>query len=234
MPQEKTVTPLGELFWVFTTEKGRKVKKDQNTEVDQFQASLRMLKTSPELKAFQDKVEAFWQANKPKGKRFKSNGIKPEKVYKLDKKGNKVLDKDDMPVLEETDYMMISAWSYTEWPAKNGKPPQEKKIPTFNAKGNQVSEDGYVPFKGKRVKIGNESVGWLSITMAIYITPDEKNAGVTLYLNAVQLKTLKPFEGVMVLATPEYEEGDYVGEDEATGFESHANEPDDIPEDIPL
>lgn len=161
---EKLVTPLGELNWVFIN---GTTKKDLNDN-DRYVASVYFHKDTEEFKEVQAKIEAFWEENKPKGAKLKSNGIKV------------VQEKDDDEYVD-TDMMSINFWTGPTFP--DGK---DKHIRTFNARGSEVS-------LGNK-KIGNGSIGSISGAMAIYDNGPAAR-GVTLYLNAIQLKKFVEFEG---------------------------------------
>lgn len=147
-----------------------------------YKASLRFLKDSEEHKIIQDKIDKFWAENKPgTAKSMKSCGLTTEKVDGV-----------------ETGYMLFTMQTATTFP--DGKP---KVISVHNAAGKKVS-------MGDK-KIGNGSIGYLSGAIDIYTVPKTKQAGVTFYLNAIQLTKFVEFTGSTILATPE--EG-WTGEDE--------------------
>jgi hypothetical protein len=183
----KLVTPVGELAWVFITDQG---KKDLNGN-DRFVASVSFHKDSAEFKEVEAKIDAFWAANKPKGSKLKSNGIKVVQT-KTDQK-----DSDGEPVYEDTDMRSVNFWTGITYP--NGKP---KVIKIHNAKGSEIS-------LGDK-KIGNGSMGAISGAMGLY---DQGVAarGVTLYLNAIQLKKFVEFTGGDAGFENNSEEGDFEG-----------------------
>lgn len=131
---ERMVTPKGELAWVFITGTG---KKDLNDN-DRFVASVKYKVDSAEHKKVEAILSEFWEENKPKGRKQKSNGLR------LEEKDGK-----------ETGYVLLSFWTGLTFP--DGK---AKVIKTYNAKGAEVA-------LGNK-KIGNGSIGSISGAMAIY------------------------------------------------------------------
>jgi len=112
---QKIVTPIGELAWVFITGKG---KEDLNGK-PRYCASIRYKNDSPELKSVTSVIMEFWDENKPKGKaKPKSTGIKEE----FDKEGN------------PTGYTMLNFWTGIEFPDGSAK-----VVKTYNAKGVEVA-----------------------------------------------------------------------------------------------
>ncbi len=153
MSTQKFVPPIGTLNWVFITGKGKKDLQDN----DRFVASLVYKKDSAEHKQIVETLDAFWEANKPKGAKMKSNGLHVIK----DKQGN------------ETDEVSLAFWTGIVYPDGTNK-----VIQLFNAKGAKIS-------LGDK-KIGNGSRGTISGVMAIYDNGPAAR-GVTLYLNAIQI-----------------------------------------------
>jgi hypothetical protein len=192
---EKLVTPIGELNWVFITDQG---KKDLNGN-DRFVASVRFHKDSAEFKAVQKQINDFWNANKPKGAKLKSNGIQvvKEKTDEVDSEGD--------AVYEETEMRDISFWTGTTFPNGNAK-----VIKTHNSRGSEVS-------LGSK-KIGNGSIGAISGVMDIY---DQGVAarGVTLYLNAILIKKLVEYTGGDAGFEDVSEDGDFDGTEDDFGNE---------------
>ena len=170
---QKIVTPKGELNWVFIN---GNPKKDLNGN-DRYSVALHFPSDSPDLKLIEDKVNAYWEENKPKGQRMKSNGIKACK----DKEGNL------------TGYTDVVFWTGTRYP--DGK---EKVIKTFNAKNKEVHLD-------ESVRIGNGSIGRVSGSMDLY-SANKAEGGVTLYLNAIQITKLVEY-GANDFAEVEEEDG---------------------------
>ena len=182
----KMVTPVGELVWVFITDQG---KKDLNGN-DRFVATVNLHKDSDEFKEVKAQIDEFWKENKPKGAKLKSNGIKivQEKVEgEVDDEGEQLY--------RDTDMMSINFWTGITFP--NGKP---KVVKIHNAKGSEVS-------LGDK-KIGNGSRGAISGAMGIY-DQGPASRGVTLYLNAIQLKKFVEFTGGDAGFSDNSEDGDF-------------------------
>jgi len=169
---EQLITETGDIHWVFIN--GSTKKKSKSSDVLIYAAEVHFHKDSDELKIVKAKIETFWKENKPKGIKLKSNGIRTvqEKTEELDE--------DDAPIYKDTDFVSISFWTGPKFP--DGK---EKIITVKNARGNEV-------FLGSK-KIGNGSIGRISGVMDIYHV--DGSAGVTLYLNAIQLKKFVEFTG---------------------------------------
>lgn len=167
---QKMNTPLGTLEWVFITGDG---KEDLNGNA-RYTASVYM--TKEELEPFQKAVDAFWEENKPKGARkAKSNGIY---IELKEKNGTRITTKAitqpyDAEEWEPTGRYAIQAWSGVYFP--NG---DKKKVPTYNARGAEVS-------LGNK-SIGNGSKGRLAVGVSIY-SQGPGSVGVTIFLNGVQL-----------------------------------------------
>jgi len=198
MANERIVTPFGELKWIFITGKG---KKDLNDK-DRFVASVCWPEDSPEARAVTERVDAFWEANKGKGWKQKSKGIAPELTKNPETEES-----------EPTGNILISFWTGIKFP--DGK---DKVIKTMNARGVQVSLGS--------IRIGNGSIGAVSGVMAIYDSGPAAR-GVTLYLNAVQIKKLVKYEDDAGFVATEAEDDDFTGEDEDTGFQAQPE--DDLP-----
>jgi hypothetical protein len=151
-----------------------------------YQASVRFKTDDPQLKKFEQEILAFWEENKPKGvKKPFSTGIKAEK------------DKDGNP----TGYTLINFWTSTIW-TKDNSP---KVINVYNAKAEEV--------KGFNKKIGNGSVGYVSGIAAIYST-NATQAGVTLYLNAVQITKFVEYTSGALLAEATNSDEEWTGIEE--------------------
>lgn len=204
-PVEKLVTPVGELAWVFITDQG---KKDLNGN-DRFVASVNLHKDSDEFKEVKAQIDEYWKENKPKGAKLKSNGIKV-----VQEKVEDEFDDDGEQVYRDTDMMSINFWTGITFPAKGGQPPKPKIIKIHNAKGSEVS-------LGDK-KIGNGSMGAISGAMGIY---DQGTAsrGVTLYLNAIQLKKFVEFTGGDAGFSDNSEDGDFEGVEGDFGTEEVGN-----------
>lgn len=173
MSAQKFVTPIGDLAWIFITGKGKKDLQDN----DRFVASVEFKEDSAEHKQVAAMLDKFWEENKPKGAKMKSNGLHQVK----DKEGNL------------TGRISLSFWTGTTYPDGTAK-----VIKLFNAKGAEVSI-------GSK-KIGNGSRGAISGVMAIYDNGPAAR-GVTLYLNAIQLTKFVEYNDDAGFATVADEDG---------------------------
>jgi len=191
----KVISPYGELMHVFISGEGR---EDLNGN-PRYSACIRLHEDSKELKEFQEKIDEFWEEHKPaKIANYKSCGIKRETVP----------NPDDPETRKDTENYLIQFWTSTTFPDGS-----KKVIDIYNAKGKKVTSQMQDKF------IGNGSMGWLSGAMDIY-QANKKEAGVTLYLNAVQLKKFVEYTGSALLATPEdIEDDDFLGLDTDTDVE---------------
>lgn len=150
-PTAAFVSPIGTLKWCYITGEGKENLQGQM----QYTASVYV--TPEEAAPFIEKLEAFWEDNKPKGaKNPKTLGYHEEK------------DKDG----ELTGLIGFTFKTGVVFPDGS-----KKVIDTYNKSRAKVS-------LGTK-RIGNGSRGALSGQMGIYDQPG--NAGVTLYLNAVQI-----------------------------------------------
>lgn len=161
-------TPVGDLEWVFITGEGKEDLQGSPTYTCQ------VVLEGSNAAALQAEIDDFWAANKPKGiDTPKSTGYYDHTTK--DEEGNKV----------ETGKTAFVFKTATTFP--NGSP---KVIKVFNAKGAEVS-------LGDK-KIGNGSRGRIQGAMGIYEVQQKGRtiqAGVTLYLNGVQLTKFVEFVG---------------------------------------
>lgn len=206
----KVESPRGTFEWVVHTGEGKEnlsgdmkyvvnlVLDPQNIEAD---------------KKFIDSIHAFWEANKPKGfkKKPKSLGYKLHDVV-TDDEGNPVLDDEDKKVYDSEGKVFVVFNTSTTWPAKGDEAPKPKVIKVYNAKNVVVDLAGQ--------QIGNGSEGYVSGAMDIYVTK-AKEAGVTLYLNAIQLMKFVEFNQDAGFAVHAEEDG-WTGEAEESPFEGKA------------
>lgn len=181
-PLVKIKTPKAELNWVTIDGEG----KENLSGKMKYVATAVLPKTSPIVA----EIQTFWDENRPNGfksgkktednpKGYKSIGIYPHKVDTGE------LDEDGDKVYKEHDELVELRFSTdTTWP--DGK---AKNIDIYNAKGRKVA----LPAE---TKIGNGSIGCIAGAMGIY-TAEAKgkviDAGVTLYLNAIQILKLEEY-----------------------------------------
>jgi len=165
------ITPIGELHWVVVDGDGIDASMEKDGSKMVFQASLHLASDSKEAKEFKAKLNEVWAQykadNKLKGKP-KSLGYK------------ELTDDNDEPT------GIIEFRAKTNVTFKDGKP---NKVKVFNAKGQDITE----AYAESTTKIGNGSIGRLYVTLRGYSVPG--NAGVSIYLAAVQIAKLVPYEG---------------------------------------
>jgi hypothetical protein len=158
-------------------------------------------------------IEAFWEANKPSGfkKPAKSMGIYAHKVDS----GKK--DEDGKAIFEEDGKMYLAFKTGTSY--ADGK---AKVIQIYNAKARKVS----LP---EGVSIGNGTIGKISGAMGIYQSKTPKgalvDAGVTLYLDAIQIFKLEEFTMDAGFDADESEEGDFEGDENSFEGEDESAKP---------
>lgn len=213
---QKVVTPKGELAWVTITGEG----KENISGKLQYVASIILDPKHKEAdKAFIDSIEEFWADNKPSwmGKRkAKSLGY-----YLCDplrnEAGDVIKDDEDKVQYDPEGRVMVSFKTGTTFPDGS-----TKVVKTYNSKAKEVS-------LGK-LRIGNGSIGFISGAMDIYEVKDNKgkqlDAGITLYLNAIQINKLVEFssdDGFKPSEDDENEEGGWTGDE---GFEGTPAEPE--------
>ena len=193
----KTVTPKGELRWVTITGEG----KENMSGAMQYKADIILDPTNdPVHQAYIDKIDTFWEENKPKGHKRKPKSLGYYLCDKvLDANGDPVKDDEDMFVYQKDGKVSVSFKTATTFPDGSAK-----KVTTRNAKGAEVNLGDTM--------IGNGSMGYLAGAMDIY--SHKANAGVTLYLDAIKLTKLEVFGGANPFAETEDDEDGWTGEDE--------------------
>lgn len=205
---QKVVTPKGELAWVTITGEG----KENISGKLQYVASIILDPKHKEAdKAFIDSIDEFWADNKPSwmGKRkAKSLGY-----YLCDplrnEAGDVIKDDEDKVQYDPEGRVMVSFKTGTTFPDGS-----TKVVKTYNSKAKEVS-------LGK-LRIGNGSIGFISGAMDIYEVKDNKgkqlDAGITLYLNAIQINKLVEFsdDAGFKASEEDDEEGGWTGDE---GFE---------------
>lgn len=173
-PSQAFYTPVGDLEWVIIDGEGK-----DNLQGNKIYSAQVVLDKKQYAEA-KKQVDDFWAANKPKGiKEPKSLGFYEHKVPTDEK------DEDGDTIYEVTGKMTLQMKTGTTY--ADGNP---KKIPVFGPKGQELS-------LGNK-KIGNGSRGRLQGVMAIYtVTAGKKitDAGVTFYLNGVQLSKFVEYVG---------------------------------------
>lgn len=201
----KFMSPKGELEWVTITGEGK-----QNLS-GKFQYVASLVLDEEQAKEVEAELDAFWAANKPKGvKTPKSNGLYPQM-----RKTNET-DEDGEAIKEPTGKFILAFKTGTTWP--DGSP---IKVKTYNAKGKEVALGA--------TKIGNGSIGKIAGSYDIYTnkapgTGKVIDAGITFYLNAIQISKLVEFSDSVGFEADE--DGEWEGTDDSfEGVNDAAEEP---------
>jgi len=198
----KTVTPKGELAWVTITGEG----KENMSGKMQYKVDLILdPQNVPEHKAYIDKIDAFWEDNKPEGfkKKAKSKGYYLCTKL-LDKDGNPQKDDEDAFIYDPKGKISVSFKTGTTFP--DGSP---KVIKVRNAKGKIVNLG--------ETQIGNGSLGYVAGAMGTYQQNKGNvvlSAGVTLYLDELKLTKLVEFSQDAFAGHESDDEDGWTGEDE--------------------
>ncbi|MCI4437682.1 MAG: hypothetical protein JHC33_12820 [Ignisphaera sp.] len=164
-------TPKGVLNWVMITGAGKEPM--DVTKKNKFTATLTLPNDSENCVKLSNIIKDFWSENLPTGfekRPAKSLGFK-ETIHKETRESTGF-----------TDFTFSTDVSFPD--------DAPKVIPTYNAKGEKV-ELGLT-------KIGNGSTGVIHGAMGVYEVKAKGktiDAGVTLYLNAVQIAKLVEFTG---------------------------------------
>ena len=172
-------------------------KKDLKGEM-KFEASLALDTGSEECETLRAIIVDFWDEYNTKNGKCKSLGIKDN---------------------TETNKTLFKFWTNTKF--KDGSP---NKVRIFSA-GTPGAPPPEISLGSKR--IGNESTGHISGTIAIYDV-NAATRGCTLYLNSIQLIDFKPYTG----SDPGFasHEGGYQGEQQELFEEtSKPEEPEEKP-----
>ena len=181
---EKIVTPKAPLMWVCINNAG---KPNMSGKLEFLASILLDPKNDVAHQAFIDKIDTFWEDNRPKTKKKpKSTGYYLND-FLLDEDGEKQYDDDDKALKDPNGKVIVVFKTGTTY--KDGK---AKVIRIRNAKNNEVA-------LGSK-SIGNDSIGRIAGAMDTYVTyrPDSKvvaDAGVTLYLDAIQLTKFVEYSG---------------------------------------
>lgn len=208
MTVAKTVTPKGELEWVTITGEG----KENLSGKMQYVANVVLDPDNvPAHKAYIDSINAFWEANKPKGfkKDAKSNGTYAHTV-RTDE-----TDDEGKPIYEPDGKIYLAFKTGTSFPDGS-----TKVVKTYNSKAREVQLGD--------IKIGNGSIGEISGAMGVYETKGPKgalvDAGVTLYLDAIKISKLVEFSTDAGFDADEDDDEGWTGEEGWTG-DSEAETP---------
>lgn len=194
----KFKSPKGELEWVTIDGDG----KENLSGKMQYLANVVIEADDPIVA----KINEYWEANKPKGfkKDAKSNGMYPHKADSGEK------DETGKAIYEEDGKLYLAFKTGTSYPDGS-----TKKVQIYNAKAAKVE----LP---SGTSIGNGSVGVVSGAMGIYLSKTPKgaivDAGVTLYLDAIQILKLEEFTQDAGFEIEE--DGEFTGDEGWTGDES--------------
>lgn len=187
-------TPKCSMEWAFISGEGRENLKGI------MQYVITAVLTVEQKDELETVLDAFWKENKPKGvKEMKSNGLYPQ-MRKTDK-----TDEDGDPIKEPTGKWCLNFKTSTTWP--DGKP---NKVKVYNAKGGEVQ-------LGDK-KIGNGTEGRILGAYDIYAVKSKAgsitNAGITFYLNGVQVSKLVEFSADQAPDAMDDEEDGWTGLDD--------------------
>lgn len=206
MTTQKITTPKASLEWVTITGEG----KENLSGKMQYVANAVVPADSPIV----EKIKAFWEANKPKGfkKDAKSLGIYPHSIPTDEKdEDGKVIYKEDP---DNVTLAFKTGTTYADGSAK--------VINIYNAKGRKVA----LP---EGVSIGNGTIGCIAGAMGIYANKAPKgnsiiDAGVTLYLNDIQIIKLEEYTQDAGFESHDDEDEAWDGDEGWTGEEESSDE----------
>ena len=211
MAKSKTITgyktPKLPLMWIKIDGEGEESLSGKM----QYLASVLM--TEEQKDALEAELAAFWKENRPAGaKKMKSNGISAE-MRKTDE-----TDEDGDPIKEPTGNYLLQFKTNATWPDGN-----RNKIKIFNAKGK--------PVELGETKIGNGSLGRIDGSYDVYAVKDKQgnvtNAGITFFLNGIQVIKLEEYEANSVEFDADDEEDGWTGDDDS--FEGTSSVEEDSP-----
>lgn len=178
----------GVLKWVFIDGEG----KENLSGVKKYTAQVAL--TPEQAKPYIESIDAFWEVNKVECKYTKAD----EKQNPAHKAGTPKPPA-SMGYKEDDDGNFVFTFS-TNTTYQDGTP---KVIDIYNAKATKVNLGGK--------KIGNGSLGALSGIMDVY--DKANNAGVALYLNAIQLFKFVEFSTDAGFEAADSDEGGFTGID---------------------
>lgn len=197
-----TIGP-GELQWVNIAGEG--VANMSGTM--QYKAQIALAQDNPEYTRCAALINDYWAENKPKGfkRKPKSTGMSFCDPL-LDSEGNQQEDEEGKKMYDPKGRVAFVFKTSTTWPDGN-----TKVVKTYNSKNAEVH-------LGTR-KIGNGSVGSIQGKIGLYASENPTNgqvidAGVTLYLDKIQLRKFEEFAGDAVTFDTDEAEGGFVGFEE--------------------
>ena len=194
------------LMWSKITGEG---EENQSGKMQYLQSAILDPKNNKDDAATIKAIDDFWEEHRPAEKRkAKSLGYYLNDPL-LDAEGEKQFDEDDHLVRDPDGKVILTFKTGTTFP--DGK---AKVVKLFNSKNKVISLGDQI--------IGNESEGIVSGTMGLYITKSKNkitNAGVTLYLDAVQIKKFVAYEGADAGFGASEDEDGFTGvDDDGEGF----------------
>lgn len=203
---KKAVSPFGVLAWVKITGEG---EKNQSGKLQYLASIILDPKNNETDAAYIAEIDTFWEENRPPEKRKpKSLGYYLNDPL-LDKDGNKQYDDDDHIIRDPDGKVIVTYKTGIVFP--DGK---AKVVKIYNSKNKVVSLGD--------ASIGNGSEGHISGAMGMYIVKTKgkvTSAGVTLYLDAIQLKKFVEYTGGDAgFESSNEDDGGFTGVDEDAGF----------------
>ncbi len=208
---EKVRTPKGVAEWVTITGEG----KENLSGKLQYVANLVGEQSDEAIMGFKAKIEAFWEENKPKGFKRKPKSLGWYYHEKLKGEDGEYLEDDEgNPVFNKEGKIYFVFKTGTTMPKGN-----TKVIKTYNAKAKQVHLG--------ETSIGNGSIVQISGAMGIYTNTGPKgnivDAGVTLYLDAIQIHKLVEYSEDAGFEASEDDDA-YTGDDTFEGVDGSEEE----------
>lgn len=208
---EKIRTPKGEAEWVTITGEG---KENLSGKLQYVANLVGNPNTDEAIAGFKAKIDDFWEANKPEGFKRKPKSLGYYFHEKLkDEDGNVLEDEDGNVLFNKEGKVYFAFKTGTKMPKGNAK-----IIKTYNAKAKQVHLGD--------TAIGNGSIVQISGAMGIYVNKGPKgnivDAGVTLYLDAIQIHKLVEYSEDAGFEASEDEDA-FTGDDTFEGDDSVSN-----------
>ena len=193
-------TPPGLLSWVVISGVGA---DNYNKDGKVYKATITYPSDSPQCLALKKKINDFWKENLPK-ESLKSLGYTALK---------------DKETKQLTGFTEFKFDTKTTWPEDEKGVAAPKVIKVYNAGNKAKNQKPSEIFLGDK-RVGNDSIGAISGIAGIYINGRE--AGVSLYINSLQLIDFKEFseETGFEAADAGGYQGDDKTVDETSGFEA--------------
>ncbi|NRA77907.1 MAG: hypothetical protein HRU18_06840 [Pseudoalteromonas sp.] len=218
MANQKTVSPKSELRWVTHQGEG---KENQSGKMQYVASVVLDPKNDEEHAAYIANINKFWDENRPKEKKKAKSLAYHLCDPLLDADGKKQYNDDDELIYDPEGKVTVIFKTGTTFPDNS-----PKIVRIRNAKNLPVS-------LGAK-NIGNGSIGRLSGALAIYLVKEKngakriQHAGVTIYLDAIQLTKFVEYTGADTGFGADEEEGgfsgvedeDYQGEPEGASAEA--------------